>query len=289
MEFVFKTKSPSLSRVFILACLFVFICVPLVFAERLSEPFDHSKWDGFLKTVVNERGEVNFELAKKHAAELNDYLDYFANSEFKRSDFQSHWPREEQLAAFLNIYHASLIKLILEYYPIKSVQDVPGFWDLGVVWIGNENSYSLNAIRERSLIGAFRDEKIHTALACAAKSCPGFPQEAFTGPLVEGQLYLASRKFVNSEDYVRIDLEHEKVYLSRILQWYAKDFKLDFGFTDEYEIFTDVENAVLSFVAYYMEDADKINFLEQRRYKIKYLPFDWGLNEWHSDQGTAQS
>ncbi|HXV27862.1 MAG TPA: hypothetical protein VD913_02755, partial [bacterium] len=37
--------------------------------------------------------------------------------------------------------------------------------------------------------------------------------------------------------------------------------------------------AVLSFIAHYLEDAKKIEYLEEGRYKIKYLPFDWDLNE----------
>ena len=55
------------------------------------------------------------------------------------------------------------------------------------------------------------------------------------------------------------------------------------------DIFTDTENSVLSFVAYYQDDAERITYLEERRYKIKYLPFDWNLNEWQADQGAAAS
>lgn len=256
------------------------------FAYRLTEPFDHSKFDQFLELVVNDKGEVNFEAAKENVELLNEYLGHFKDG-FDPVDMNAHWPREEKLAAMLNIYHAGLIRLILDYYPITSVHDVPGFWDLGVVWLGKKESFSLNQVKQSKLIEAFRDEKIHAVLACGAVSCPGFPQSAFTGPEVEGQLYVAAREFVNDENYNLILPDKKKVVISRIFKWYASDFKLDFGFTDEEEIFTPGENAVLSFIAYYTDDLDSVQFLEERRYKIRYMPFDWKLNEWHYESADS--
>jgi len=38
--------------------------------------------------------------------------------------------------------------------------------------------------------------------------------------------------------------------------------------------------SILSFLIYYSEDLQKIEFLEEGRYKIKYMPFDPELNDW---------
>lgn len=262
---------------------------PSANAYRLSEPFDHSLFNSYLQKVVNSKGEINIERAQQNQSMLDEYLGHFSSKEFLEGDFYKHWPREERLAALLNLYHAGLIKQILNYYPISTVNEVPGFWDMGVVWLGTKSSLSLNEIRGVKLMENFRDEKIHTVLACGAVSCPGFPQRAFSGPEVEGQLYVAARGFVNSEAFVQILPDKKRVLLSRIFKWYASDFQLDFGFTDEAEIFTPGENAVLSFVAYYLDDVEKIQFLEERRYKIKYLPFDWKLNVWQDGAGTPDT
>lgn len=272
----------------ILAAFFFLIILPAfnAHAYRLDEPFDHVVFDSFLKKVVNENGEISIDKARENQALLDEYLGHFSSKDFLEGDFDKHWPREERLATLLNLYHAGLIKQILNYYPISSVNEVPGFWDMGVVWIGDKTSLSLNDLRRYKLIENFRDEKIHTVLACGAVSCPGFPRQAFTGPEVEGQLYVETRKFVNNEKFNQIIPDKKKVMLSRIFKWYASDFQLDFGFTDEKEVFTPDENAVLSFIAYYMDDVEKIRFLEERRYKIKYMPFDWKLNESSGDNGV---
>ena len=216
--------------------------------------FDHSAWDAFLKKNVNERGEVDYQSITKDPKDLNDYLaSLMAVNELEMAS----WPREEVLAFWLNAYHVALIKLVVENYPVTSVQRIPSFWDIALFHFGertkNQSQYSLNDIRSKNLIGVYRDEKIHLALSVAAKGGPKLMLEAFTGPKVEGQLFLLTRKFVMDPAYVDIIPGRKKIYLSKIFKWYAKDFKLDFGTPEPRGKFSESENAVLSFLAYYLE------------------------------------
>jgi hypothetical protein len=285
MEFVFNIK--NLFKKSTQAFLILFLLLsPSVFAERLSGPFDHSVFDDFLKAVVNEKGDVNYQLARENRALLDQYVGYFESSKFDTKDFSDHWPREERLATALNLYHAGVIRLVLDYYPIRSIQDIPGGWDLTVVRFGGKQMWSLNDIRQNEIIGKFRDEKIHTAIACGSKGCPPFPREAYTGPKVEGQLYEASIDFVNDLEFNEIIPEDKRVKISKIFKWYGKDFRLDFGFAEENK-FSSNENAVLAFLTYYIQDPEKIEFLESRRYKIKYQHFDWSLREWGNHLQTT--
>ena len=105
-------------------------------------------------------------------------------------------------------------------------------------------------------------------------------REAFTGPKVEGQLFLLTRKFVNDPVFVDVTPGRKKIRISKIFKWYGKDFKLDFGTPEPRGKFSEDDNAVLSFLAYYLEDEAKGEYLQEAKYKIEYPAFDWTLNDW---------
>ncbi len=243
--------------------------------------FDHSAWDAFLKKNVNEQGEVDYRAITKDPKELNGYLLSLASVDGLA---MKTWPREEALAFWLNAYQATLIKEVVENYPVTSVQKIPSFWDIALFHIGKEGPlqarWSLNDIRVANLIGTYHDEKIHLALSVAAKGGPRLMPEAFTGPKVEGQLFLLARKFVADPACVDITPGRKKIRISKIFKWYGKDFKLDFGAPEKRDNFSEDESAVLSFLAYYLEDESKIEYLQDAKYKIEYPPFDWSLNDW---------
>lgn len=256
--------------------IFSHFLIPIALA--LTEPYDHSGWDQFLGSIVNNEGAVNYEAVKKDPEPLNRYLAQLEQINLRDYDT---WPREEKLALWLNAYHAGVIQVVVEKYPVSSIQDIPGVWEAVAVKLGG-GGFSLNQIRSEQLIAGFGDEKIHLALACGAKSCPPFRSEAFTGPRVEGQLFQITREFVNDPNFVRMTPGKREILLSRIFKWYAKDFILDFGnANNDLEILPE-EAAVVSFVAYYLQDIEKSEFLESGQYGIKYLLFDWELHEWHT-------
>lgn len=263
-----------------LALLSLFLLPQTLPAQQI--PFDHSLWDQFLKTYVNEAGEVDYARVQREPETLRQYL---AAAESVIAEDFSAWPREERLALLVNLFNAAVIEIATKHYPIKTLNEIPGVWDLPAVKLGGKN-LSLNQLRQVHLVGQFRDEKIQTVLSSGAKSAPMLRREAFTGPRVEGQLYLAARDFVN--DPLRNPIQPGKKHLtiSRIFKWYAGDFKLDFGFRDEDDKYSVEENSVLAFLAYYLDDRAKIEYLEERRYKIKYAVFDWTLNDWKSSPGA---
>ena len=135
-------------------------------------------------------------------------------------------------------------------------------------------------MRKEFLIGTFRDAKIHTALSCAARSGPMLSQDAFTGPKIEAQLFMAARRFVHDAERNDIRPGKKKIYLSKIFEWYYVDFNMDFGAFENEKGLSRRDYAVLSFITNYLEDAGKIQYLEDGGYKVKYLPFDWTLNDW---------
>ncbi len=245
---------------------------------NLTGPWDHSLLDQVLKHYVNEAGEVDYAGVK---ADPEKRLDQYFQKVTKLGDLKEleSWPREEVLAFWLNVYHAALLKAVIENYPVKSINDIPGIWDMDILKVG-DTRVSLNAILQGQLMMIFKDEKIHLAASLAAKSSPKFPREVFTGPKVEGQLFVAARNFVNDPTYVQIKPGEKDIQLSRIFEWYANDFRLDFGVVDQDKAFSEDQFAVLSFIAHYLSDFEKVQFLEDGHFKIKYIPFDWSLNDW---------
>lgn len=256
-----------------------------------AEGFDHSLWDSFLKKYVNEKGEVNYQAVQKDPALLNDYLAQLMTMNELLAG--SEWPREESLAFWLNAYHAVLVKLVVEHYPVTSVQRIPSFWDITVLHFGklglNSAAYGLNDIRVKKLINVYHNEKIHLALSQASKDGPRLLQEAFLGPKVEGQLFLLTREFINNPANVDIVPGRKKIKLSKIFKWYEKDFNLDFGAPEPIGKFSVAESSVLSFLAYYLEDEAKVEYLEGARYKIQYPAFNWALNDWKGEVPSSSA
>jgi len=255
----------------ILVSVFLLLC-SFPSGLHAATGFDYSAWDAFLKKNVNEKGQVDYQSIAKDPKELNDCLAILlaANSKIVS------WPREEALAYWLNAYHIVLIKLVVENYPVTTVQKIPSFWEIE----SNGFKISLNDIRKGNLIGVFHDEKIHLALSVAAKDGPRLMREAFTGPKVEGQLFLLTRQFVMDPANVDITPGRKKIRISKIFKWYGNDFKLDFGMPEPRGKFSESDNAVLSFFAYYLEDEAKEEYLQDAKYKIEYPAFDWTLNDW---------
>jgi hypothetical protein len=179
----------------------------------------------------------------------------------------------------MNVYHAGLIKTVVDHYPVANIQQISGVWQIQNIYVAKA-VVGLDEIRKNKLLKIFHDEKIHTALACGAKSCPKLPREAYAGPKVEGQLFMATRNFVNDPELNTITPGSRKIWLSKIFKWYQEDFLLDFGIPENDRGMRDSEYAVLSFIANYLDDADKSQFLEEGYYKIKYKAFDWRLNDW---------
>jgi len=251
---------------------FLFLLCSFPAGLHAATAFDHSAWDAFLQKNVTENGDVDYRSVAKDPKALDDYLTkLMSTSELEMVS----WPREEALAFWLNLYHALLIKMVVANYPVTSVQKIPSFWDIGL-----SHFYSLNDIHMTKLMGVYHDEKIHLVLSMAAKGGPKLMREAFTGPKVEGQLFLLTRQFVNNPVFVDVTPGRKKIRISKIFKWYGKDFKLDFGTPEPRGKFTETDNAVLSFLAYYLEDEAKGEYLQEAKYKIQYSPFDWSLNDW---------
>lgn len=266
----------SSCRFFLASFCALFFFAPFLFAQG----FDHSALDSFLKRHVDEQGRINYSAAAKDRADLDQYLDLI-----KKADIIAiqAGPKPESLAFWLNVYHAGLIALVLENYPMISSENIPSFWerqflDVGLKLPGSKLRYSLSQIRNEKLSKS-SDEKVHLVLATASVSGPLFPRDVFTGPRAIGQLFKRTRAEVSRPDIVNIDLAAKRVVLAAFFKWYSPDFMKNFNRPKRLAKLSQPDTAVINFLIRYSKNIDEMRFLKSGQFKIEYAPYNWALND----------
>ena len=232
---------------------------------------DHALFDSLLVEFVNENGLVDYAGIKESDA-LDAYLDVLSNTN------PDELSQEEAIAFWINAYNAYTIKLIIDNYPVGSIREISPFrikgLRLAIPKINspfeyrlaeiNGQSLSLDDIEHGILRKQFDEPRIHFALVCASISCPPLRREAFTGENLNHQLDDQARLFLT--DTTKNDFSEEgTLYLSRIFDW----FEGDFG---------DSKAGLQAYLAQYFEGSIQ-DQLESGSFRVKYLKYDWSLNE----------
>jgi len=213
-----------------------------------------------LNKHVSEKGNVNYKGFIEDREPFEEYLDLLA--EMPPSDS---WSEDEKLAYWINAYNAFTIKLIIEHYPIESIEELhPTLYIPGVRSVWHKKFFSiggvemnLNDIEHEILRKQFEELRIHFAIVCASKSCPKLLNEAYVADKLEEQLTAQVKGFL-ADDF-RNKISTDKVELSKIFSWFKEDFTKDGSLIDFVDQYTEIQ---------INEDAD-----------ISYLKYDWGLNE----------
>ena len=189
---------------------------------------DHAAWDRFLETYLSKAKDgVNRvaygRVTRADRQALNEYIAGLARKTI------SGYNRSEQLAYWINLYNALIVKVVLDHYPVKSIRDIdisPGWfsdgpWNKKLIKVENE-SLSLNDIEHRILRPIWRDARIHYAVNCAAAGCPNLQPMAFTAAGADDMLSGAAREYTNSPRGARI--EGGSLIVSSIYVWFQEDF-----------------------------------------------------------------
>ena len=212
--------------------------------------FSHQTWDDLLRSYVSATGKVNYTGLKANKSKLEGYL-----NDLKNNPPQNDWSRIKTMAYWINAYNAFTVKLILDNYPVSSINKLEGGkpWDKKWIKIGN-NTYSLNNIENDILRPKYKDPRIHFAVNCAAKSCPPLLNRAWTEDNLNSNFEKQAKEFINNSNYNKITAS--KVQVSKIFEWYAADFGNLTDYLNKYA-------------------STKIN----SNAKVEYLEYNWDLNE----------
>jgi hypothetical protein len=186
--------------------------------DRILDRPDHSLWDNLLKKYVDDTGGVDY----AGMARAQNIMDMYV-AQLAQVAPGGDWSKEEQLAYWINAYNVFTVKLIVENSPLKSIKDLYGGkpWDQKWIDLGGK-TYSLNDIENGIIRPQFNDARIHFAVNCAAKSCPPLGNKAYTAKNLNSLLDSSTKAFINNPKYNQ--LSNRSAVISKIFEWYAKDF-----------------------------------------------------------------
>jgi len=203
----------------------------------------HTPYHNLLQKYVTSTGLVNYSGLKKDEKTLDRYL-----SELSKNTPDNLTTRKAALAYWINAYNAFTLKLILNNYPLNSITDIHNGkpWDVKWITLGNKK-YSLNNIENDIIRPVYKDGRIHFVLNCAAISCPPLLNQAFTSNNLEEQMDARTRDFINSGAN---DLASAKIKVSKVFDWYRKDFGDVTTFINKYSRVKVNNNALISYKDY---------------------------------------
>jgi hypothetical protein len=266
----FRNRGGAIEMNRVLSILFFSIGV-FVGRPGFANAFDHqhTEWNSILHRSVTWTGAssaVNYKTLKSEPKPLGHYLQTL--SAVKTSEFNV-WSKAEQLAFLINAYNAFTVQLILDHYPVKSIKKIGGLfsspWSLKFFsLLGDERN--LDWIEHKKIRPEFAEPRIHFALVCASKGCPGLQAEAFVADRLNDQLQGAALKFLTDSSKNRYDADKKVLWLSSIFKWYKDDF-------------IKAKGSIQAFVLPFMESANQPATQFDSATEIKFLDYNWDLNE----------
>lgn len=165
-------------------------------------------------------------------------------------------PPENKMAYWINVYNFLTIDLIVKTGERETIRNLGGFltspWKHNT-WRINGEEYTLHQI-EHDILRPMGEARIHFAINCAAISCPDLRSEAYRNEQLETQLTEQTLLTLKNKSK-GLKRENNTVYVSKIFDWFAEDFK---------------NGDVKAWLAEHKA-------LESS-YNLEYMPYNWSLN-----------
>lgn len=235
---------------------------------------------------ISADGKVVNYLEMRDAEEFDNYVKMSKELQHVAVEKLS---QDESKAFFINIYNALVIHATAVNGPPSNWFSRLRFFDKTSYIIGG-HTYSLNDIEngvlranKRGALQFFApfgksdprlktsqmqvDPRIHFALNCGAKSCP--PIKTFSSKNINEELRIATEAYLESDEALQVDEDQGIIRLSSLLKWYSSDFG---------ETLDEVLQWVLQNVAHPKKKAALQNVVGVKKYKVRYITYDWGSN-----------
>ena len=259
----------------------VLASLPHASVRAQAPGFDHSHaaWTALLRQHVvllggGQASQLRYAAMAVDRAALKAYLAQLSAVPAAAFDAFS---KPQQIAFLINAYNAFTVELILTRYPqLESIRDLGGFlskpWSIrNIPLLGR--LMTLDEIEHDTLRarGRYDDPRIHFAVNCASVGCPMLREEAFVAERLEAQLEEQAARFM--ADRSRNRYAAGKLEVSRIFDWYGKDFALG-------------HKGITSLPAFMARHADRLADAPADRERIRgqalpvsFLDYDWKLND----------
>jgi hypothetical protein len=247
---------PLLVR-FALLCL-----IPAILAPRTSlalEPgeMDPARFDQLLKKYVAD-GRVDYSAWKAGGTEaLDAYLDSLAVYDLTRV-----LGKEPRAALLMNAYEAWSIRQILEHYPVKSVKDIPGFFDKNTRKIAGEDR-TLDGIEAALAELIPHSPEFALALCNGTLGGPRIVEEAFRSDTLARRFDAAMKAAVADKRMYYDPKANEMHYPPQVVKYLPQYEALPNGIAGKFANALGLSNLMA---------------LTSKHPKVVEDPIDWGLN-----------
>ncbi|WP_187269374.1 DUF547 domain-containing protein [Algibacter pacificus] len=218
------------------------------FAQNTNDFF--SKADAFFKTYVLN-GKVNYAKIHSEPQTLIEVLKLAEGISVSKTDanvYQAFW---------INAYNLSVIKGIIDNYPLNSPLDKKGFFDKTTYPLGGKNT-TLNNIEHKLLREVFNDARFHFVLVCGAIGCPPLISNAYLPNTLDSQMTKQTKIALNGS-FLKVNVKKKRVEASQIMEWYKGDFTMN-GKNE------------IDFINLYRTEKIPAN------YKLSYFSYNWKTN-----------
>ena len=228
--------------------------------EPGTATFDHTAFDALLLSHVDSDGLVDYSGLASDGRALAEYVNALRAAPFENLG------RDEKLALLINAYNAFTLQLIVEHYPLDSIQSIPSSdrWE-AERWEIAGGRFSLDQIENVLIRANFREDRIHFALVCAALGCPKLRPQAYTGADIDEQLQRQVEEIHASERWFRYDEATGLVWLTQVYSWYSGDF-------------VQLHGSILAAAGLYSPEL-KQALDAGTAVGVRWLPYDWALND----------
>lgn len=248
------------------------------------------KCANIFEEFVNDHGTVDYKRLRRKRLELIALLQEF--DKLDPDEYES-WPREDKIAFWINVYNLQKLNIVADNYPIQPSSRILTIFYRGTNSIRHiegkiaehkflvmDEEFTFAAVEKRFFRGEFDDPRIFFAISSACLSSPPLRNEPYYGDRLSEQLDEQTQRFLSSPLAFSIDREKQKVYLSALFQpsWYGKEFIDKFAIDRKFKDQPAQTRAVLNFIANYISKED-VAFLETGNYTIKYMTYDWSIND----------
>jgi hypothetical protein len=243
----------------------------------------HRPLDEILDLYVRD-GLVYYLALKQERGKLDRYVQSLGEVS---ADTLKGWPRERQLAYWINAYNAFVLRTVIDAYPIRgkspdypanSIRQIPGAFERHQFRAGGR-MITLDAI-EKEEIGALGDARALLALTRGALGGPRLKSEAFTAEKLDAQLNTMVSELVMSRDLVFVDVGNGTLSVNPLFSWREDIFAKSLAARAPavYATRSPLERAVLSLIDPLLVPSEA-EFLRKNTFKMAFHDFDWKLND----------
>lgn len=239
--------------------------------------------------LIRENGLVDYSTLRRKRADIIDAGKALKDMNPAVLMFLS---REEKIAFWINTYNVCTLKLVIDNYPVtpklymifypdNSIMQISGNWRTKYFFEIQGLEYTLEEIEKEFLLERYQDPRICFTLSYASIGGAILRAEPYTAETLDEQLDDQVRTYLQTPQGLQINRNENVIYLSNLFTMHNhKEVFLssEYAKIKKFRDRKPEEQAWLNFIWNYLPDEDK-RYLETASYGIKFLKYDWLLNE----------